>query len=96
MPLGPETPQTRIREIIIEGLSLYQLAGPPAKPVADLKSSKPLKNGFAWLDYGIGAIFTFFSALSRRPFSRIGHSLYAFPPGFSSGTECPVGAASSA
>lgn len=65
MPIGPETPLTRIREIMMEGLSLYQLAGPPAKPVADLKSSKPLKMDSTALIIG-SVLSSHFSPLSQE------------------------------
>lgn len=79
--MGPETPLTRIREIMIGGLSLYQLAGLPTKLVAHLKGSKLLKKNSAALGYRARTISTLFSALSRRTFSRTGHSECAFPPG---------------
>jgi hypothetical protein len=40
MPIGPETPLTRIREIMADVLSLYQLAAPSTKLAADSKDSK--------------------------------------------------------
>src|SRR5450755_4684284 len=39
-PMGPETPVTRIREIMADSFSLYQLAAPSTKPVANSKDSK--------------------------------------------------------
>src|SRR5713226_431720 len=42
-PIGPETPLTRIREIMADRLSLYQLAAPATKFVENSKVAKRLK-----------------------------------------------------
>src|ERR1700756_3989347 len=42
-PIGPETPLTRIREIMADRLSLYQLAAASTQFVANSKVSEGLK-----------------------------------------------------
>jgi hypothetical protein len=41
--MGPETPLTRIREIMADTLPLYQPAAPSTKLAANLNNSKHLK-----------------------------------------------------